>query len=101
VIYGQSPVASTPDPSESFPDLRVSPNPTPGQAALDFHLPVAADVRLEAFDAVGRRAALIHAGMLDAGAHVIPLDTSAWPPGVYVVRLVAGRWSLAARVVKR
>jgi hypothetical protein len=102
VIYGQAPVATRLDPPDRVvPVLRVTPNPTRGQTWLDFELPEAADVRMEAFDALGRLMGSWHPGQRSTGAHVIPLDTSRWPAGVYVVRVAAGRWRLATRVVVR
>ncbi|MGB3544410.1 MAG: T9SS C-terminal target domain-containing protein, partial [Rubrivirga sp.] len=47
-------------------------------------------VVLEAFDALGRRVAVLHDGALGAGEHGFALDVSGWPAGVYVVRSRAG-----------
>ena len=100
-IYGDIPVASTPDPDDSGPTLLVRPNPTRGRTALDLELTAAADVRIEAFDALGRRIALKHSGPLGAGAHVIPLDLSGWSSGVYVLRVEAGHWRRTTPVIVR
>lgn len=62
------------------------PNPTVGRAALRLHLGRTQPVRVAVFDALGRRVAVLHEGLLPAGAHSFALDTAALPSGVYVVR---------------
>ena len=63
------------------------PNPFRHQANLTLTLPEAQDVRVEAFDLLGRRVAMLHEGLLAAGtAHRFTLRGSAWPSGLYVVR---------------
>jgi hypothetical protein len=66
-----------------------SPNPAAGAVSLRYTLARSADARLEVFDALGRRVAVVAAGRLPAGAHGASLDASALRPGVYVVRLLA------------
>ena len=68
--------------------LAVAPNPTPGPATVTFHLPRAADVRVEVVDALGRRVATLAQGPLEAGLHRAGVDP-ALPAGVYFVRLQA------------
>jgi hypothetical protein len=65
------------------------PNPAAGPVRLDYVLAAPAEVRLEVFDAVGRRVAVVAEGERDAGVW-----TSTWTPsvaaGVYLVRFRAG-----------
>lgn len=57
-----------------------------------FSLAAPADVRLEAFDALGRRVATLAEGSRGAGPQRAALATAGLPAGVYVVRLgVEGR----------
>jgi endonuclease/exonuclease/phosphatase family metal-dependent hydrolase len=65
------------------------PNPTRGVASLLFRLDAPGPVRLDVFDARGRRVAGL-AGTYAAGEHAVDLDTAPLAPGVYAVRLAAG-----------
>jgi hypothetical protein len=75
-----------------------APNPAAGVVSLRYSLQRAADVRLEVFDGVGRRVALVGAGLMPAGQHGATLDTASMPAGVYVVRL-ASEGEVAVRML--
>lgn len=65
------------------------PNPAAAATEIALDLPAAADVRVEVFDATGRRVQGA-AGSLAAGANrSLRLDAAALPAGVYVYRVVA------------
>ena len=67
--------------------VTVSPNPSSGRVAVGVALPEpSASVRVEVFDSVGRRVAVLHEGAA-RGALSLDVDTRAWAPGVYVVRV--------------
>ena len=76
----------------------VFPNPTPARATVRYTLAASSDVRLEAYDVLGRRVAVLTDGPQAAGAHEATLDASALPAGVYVLRLSAGTQMATARV---
>ncbi len=80
--------------------LLAAPNPTDGALRLALTLPAAQTVRLEAFDALGRRM-WQQSAALGSGAQSVPVDASAWAPGLYLVRASAGSASASARVVRR
>jgi hypothetical protein len=63
------------------------PNPFNPQARLRFSLPETAPVRLEVFDLMGRRVAVLADGVLPAGAHEVSFDGSALASGLYLYRL--------------
>lgn len=65
------------------------PNPTAGAAAIPFALSSPAEVRLEVFDLLGRRVAVLVDAVLEAGSHAADLDGYALPSGNYVIRLTA------------
>ena len=67
-----------------------SPNPARSGAAVAFGLPEPADVRVEVYDALGRRVAVVAEGPFEAGWHRATLDAAALPAGLYLVRLQAG-----------
>lgn len=68
--------------------LRSVPNPARGAASVQFDLAQAQRVTLRVYDALGRRVAAPLTGDLRAeGAHSVPLDTSGWAGGLYLLRL--------------
>ncbi len=75
------------------------PNPAAGRVSLSVAVPAGGDVRVDVFDALGRRVARVHDGPLAAGTHPFALDASALPAGVYVVRLLAGSEARSQRLV--
>lgn len=67
------------------------PNPSRGTARLRVGMPEGGAARVDVVDVLGRRVAVVHDGPLAAGWTDVPVETAALAPGVYVVRLVAGR----------
>lgn len=65
------------------------PNPFAASTTLRYALPRAADVRLEVFDALGRRVATLADGEQAAGAHEVTWDAGTLASGVYIARLVS------------
>ena len=61
----------------------------------------AGPVRVEVFDALGRRVALLHDGPVAAGAvYPFEIDASTWPSGVYFVRARGAEFTLTRRVLR-
>ena len=79
------------DCSEPRPVRLLPPAPHPFRGATDlrFVLEAASDIRLEVFDALGRRVLDVD-GPFPAGTHAVALEGADLVPGAYVVRLVAG-----------
>jgi hypothetical protein len=72
---------------------RIEPNPARAGAPvpLVFSLPTAAAVRLEVFDALGRRVGtVLREAPLAAGLHRATWRSAGTRPGVYLLRLTAG-----------
>ncbi|UCG43980.1 MAG: T9SS type A sorting domain-containing protein [candidate division WOR-3 bacterium] len=65
----------------------VRPNPTSGPTLVRFGVPERARVRLELFDATGRRTAELVSRLLAAGWHTARIDALKLPAGVYWLRL--------------
>ena len=62
----------------------------------------AGPVRVAVVDALGREVAVVLDGAAPAGETVAPVETGAWPAGVYLVRaVVPGRLATARLVVAR
>jgi endonuclease/exonuclease/phosphatase family metal-dependent hydrolase len=80
------------------------PNPFHGRTTVSFTLAETATVRVEAFDALGRRVSSLVDGTLAAGAYETTFDAGALPPGLYLVRLTAsgasGEHTATRRVVR-
>lgn len=66
------------------------PNPARGQVVLPFELPTAGRVRVEIYDALGRRVMVISENKLEPGAHETGLNVSGLASGPYVVRVLIG-----------
>ena len=80
----------------------VSPNPASGPVRLRFALPHATSVRLEVFDVQGRLVARVADGPRAAGWHSVTLEAGTRvriAPGLYLVRMRAGREERCTRFV--
>jgi uncharacterized delta-60 repeat protein len=66
--------------------LTVWPNPTAGTATVALVLDRPHEVKVEVWDVLGRRIAVLHDGPLTAGEHRLTLSGTALTAGVYVVR---------------
>ncbi|MEM1042502.1 MAG: T9SS type A sorting domain-containing protein [Bacteroidota bacterium] len=75
------------------------PNPFRSSATVPFELGEAGRVRLAVLDVLGREVAVLHEGVLAAGAHRATLDGSRLASGVYLVVLEAGGQRQATRVL--
>ena len=77
--------------------LVVGPSPARGPVGVRVAVREAQAVRVEVFDALGRRVALLHDGPLEAArVATLALDAGALPAGAYLVR-VAGERARTAR----
>ena len=66
-------------------------NPSRTRAAVAITVPMSGPVRLALYDALGREVTVVLDEARSAGAHEVELPVGPLPPGVYVVRLTAGR----------
>ena len=85
-----NPVAAEANPAAQ--SLRLSPpHPNPASTSVAFALDIVEphSVRVEAFDVLGRRVAILHDGPMATSAS-LQLDTSTLRPGIYVLRVTAG-----------
>lgn len=64
------------------------PNPTRGQATIQYHLRTEAPVRLDVYDVQGRRVQTVVDGSMPAGTHSAEWDASSLASGTYVYRLM-------------
>ena len=80
------------------------PNPSSAGTAIDLNLREEADVRVEIFDAAGRRVRAIEMGRVPAGAAQVAFDgrdthARALPSGVYFCRIRAGTETATRKIV--
>ncbi|MGB3542521.1 T9SS type A sorting domain-containing protein, partial [Rubrivirga sp.] len=76
----------------------AAPNPMRDQASLGLALEAAGPVEVAVFDLLGRAVAQVHSGPLAAGQHVLEVDASALPSGIYVVRASSRSGTATQRV---
>jgi hypothetical protein len=79
--------------------FRALPNPASGRVSLSFGLKQAGPAQISAFDATGRRCAVVHSGRMAAGTHSLAFDTRPLANGVYFLRFEAGAEHGSARLV--
>ena len=94
-------VAAVPPSGEGPVALSIlGPHPFADRGRLSYRLARAAEVRLELFDTLGRRVAVLERGRRESGDHEVSVNTSAISAGVYFVQLhVRGGESASRRVV--
>ncbi|RMF56009.1 MAG: T9SS C-terminal target domain-containing protein, partial [Bacteroidetes bacterium] len=100
-FFGEGGVVATEPVTPPAEDLalRVVPNPFAAGGRVMFTLAHPAHVRLDVYDLLGRRVAVLADGRYAAGTHTLapPLATRA--PGVYLLRLTAGAATATRPVV--
>ncbi|HLT45844.1 MAG TPA: T9SS type A sorting domain-containing protein, partial [Rubricoccaceae bacterium] len=79
-----------PEPEREGLGLEVRPNPFRGKATVTLTLARPSEVEVAVYDVLGRRVAVLAGGVYGAGRHVLTLDGTDLPAGVYVVRASAG-----------
>jgi uncharacterized repeat protein (TIGR01451 family) len=75
------------------------PNPFNPATRIAFDLPTAAEVRLEVYNMIGQRVAVLHEGRLPAGRHTAQWEAGDFASGVYLYRLIAGRFVQTRKMV--
>ncbi|MDX1546481.1 MAG: T9SS type A sorting domain-containing protein, partial [Rhodothermales bacterium] len=75
------------------------PDPFSTTTTVSYTLPEAASVRLELYDLLGRRVALLADAEQEAGTHTVTLSAGTLASGVYLLRMMAGDTQKVERVV--
>lgn len=101
-LWAYSAPAVSVDPGASPDAVTLSPafpNPTRGTATLSLTLTEPQRVRVSAHDLLGREIVVLHDGPLSVGtAHLLMLDATGLPVGIYFVRAVGETFSETRRV---
>jgi hypothetical protein len=84
-------------PHAERPTLDARPNPARTNPAIRYALPVAGPVSLRLYDESGALVRTVLSGHRDAGIHVTGVSPPALQPGIYFVRLEAGRADLVQK----
>ena len=63
------------------------PNPVSSHTRIGYQLAAASTVSLKVYDTLGREIVTLIDAFESAGTHEVVLDTSAWPPGMYLYQL--------------
>ena len=92
-----TPVSGEAGPAEPALALRVA-SPLRGSATVRFETGAVGPARLEVFDLLGRRVAVLVDGPVTAGPQTATLDASQLASGTYVVRLTGGAAAVARTV---
>jgi hypothetical protein len=79
--------------------ISVHPNPANPSVTVEFVLSGPSDIRLDAFDVLGRHVATLTDSVYPAGAHRVTWSDTTIPSGVYLVRLQAGDTIVVDRAV--
>ncbi|MFN8548673.1 MAG: T9SS type A sorting domain-containing protein [Candidatus Eisenbacteria bacterium] len=82
-------------------ELRIAPNPASGPLRLDYSLASDARVRIDLFDANGRKLRTLLDDTAPAGAHVAAANVDGVAPGVYFCRMQVGYQQRTTKLVVR
>lgn len=99
IYWVNSPVDDTPALPTRYAFGEAFPNPFNPTTTLSYDLPRASHVRLEVFDASGRRVALLADEPQAAGSRAIVWQAEALPAGVYFARLQAETFTETRKLV--
>lgn len=75
---------------EKFALHQNYPNPFNPVTVIRFDLPEASEVRMEVYNTIGQRVAVLAGGRYEAGSHTVLFDATNLTSGVYIYRLQAG-----------
>ena len=91
-------VATEGAPSDRALNVRAFPNPFAGATQLELTLAQTEHVRVEVYNALGQRVALVADGPLTAGRQLLTLEAAGLAPGAYLVRVTGETFLEAVRV---
>ncbi len=104
-IYWKNPTATevSEDNSSDVPKVfalsDIRPNPVSGRASISFAVPKDARVRIDLYDAAGRKIQTLADGRFNAGYHSVTLNTSHIANGVYFVHMKADNFRQTKRII--
>lgn len=94
MLNGTGKISSSSIPEKELPDQHAlhqnHPNPFNPVTVIQYELPVDSEVRLEIYDLLGRRVAVLVNDHKQAGVHQVSWDATNVASGTYIYRLQAG-----------
>ena len=69
--------------------LAIEPNPVSDLFRVNYSNPIGSQASIDIYDLFGRRTAHHNLGYIESGEHVVNLDSSGYPEGIYIVRLTS------------
>jgi hypothetical protein len=79
-------------------DVSIYPNPAKGDATLSFSLSGTSEVLVQIVDGIGRTVSVVTNQKMDAGSHVVNINTSSLSSGVYNVMVRTNSGTLTERL---
>lgn len=79
--------------------LEVFPNPSSGPVQIEYALESAGEVRITAYDMMGRFVRELGNTHMERGSHRITWDMSDYPAGTYIIEMKSGKDVLKAKVL--
>jgi hypothetical protein len=76
-------------PSDIHASVSAAPNPFNPETNIEYILPIAGDIRISAFDVLGREVAVLFEGQRSAGIHNLTWNAIDLTSGVYFVQIEA------------
>lgn len=75
------------------------PNPFTGRTILRYHVPQPMHIRLQVYDALGRRVTTLVDAAQETGPYEVPFDATGLPAGLYLYRLQLDHLSFTRRML--
>ncbi|MBI2418343.1 MAG: DUF2334 domain-containing protein [Ignavibacteriales bacterium] len=75
------------------------PNPFNPSTVIRYNLPVAVNIHLSVFNALGKEVKVLADGFSNAGKHEIVCDMSGLPSGVYVYRIESSSFRMSKKLI--
>ena len=79
--------------------LSIGPNPYPGKTNIVYELQDKSNVKLEVFNAEGKRMLLLDNGIQEKGSHTY-IFTSPFSSGLYLLRLTTGEQVISMKMIQ-
>ncbi|TVR16503.1 MAG: T9SS C-terminal target domain-containing protein [Balneolaceae bacterium] len=101
LIRGEEMHIDVPEPEEPGPEIVLHqnyPNPYNSFTSISYEIPEELPVKLEVFDILGKRVALLEDSVQQAGIYSVTLNSSSLSSGIYIYRLVAGNTILQRKM---
>ena len=87
--------------SKVFNDVKIYPNPVSQTTVISFELSKAANVEIEIYNILGKKALTYEIGKLPTGKNDVSIDVNGLDDGIYLFRIKSDNCSIDKKVIKR